>query len=81
MLLWHFYGRRGQSKVWNQRDNIGRSLDWNKIEEFSQKVQKDVLTGVETGIYGVADQKLFKKYQKMIGINFKEFYQSLEKVD
>jgi GT2 family glycosyltransferase len=79
MLLWHFYGRRGQSKVWNQRDNIGRPNDWNQIEEFSQKIQKDVLTGIETGIYGVADQKLFKQYQKMIGINFKQFYQSLNK--
>jgi hypothetical protein len=79
MLLWHFYGRRGQSKVWNQRDNMGRPVGWNKIEELSQKVQQDILTGVETGIYGVDDQELFKKYQKMIGINFKEFYQSLNK--
>jgi hypothetical protein len=78
MLLWHQYGRRGQPKVWNQRDNIGKEIDWNKIEEISQNVQKNVLTGTEEGIYGVESNSLFEQYQKMVGINFKEFYQSLE---
>lgn len=77
MLLWHFYGRRGFPKVWNQRDNIGRKEDWNKLEQQSFAIQKNILTEQETGIYGIEDKKLFKQYQKMIGINFKEFYESL----
>lgn len=78
MLLWHFYGRRGFPKVWNQRDNVGRKFEWNGIEDQSKNIQKNVLTGLEKGVYGIENEKLFKQYQEMIGINFKKFYQSLE---
>jgi glycosyltransferase involved in cell wall biosynthesis len=75
MLLWHYYSRKGHPKVWTQRDDSGREISWREREEESFRLQKEILTGVEKGIYGVGDQKLYRQYQKMIGINFKKFYE------
>jgi hypothetical protein len=74
MLLWHFYSRKGRPKVWSQRDNLGRKQMWPELEKISAQVQKDVLTGKEQGLYGIGNEKLYREYQKMIGINFKKFY-------
>jgi hypothetical protein len=40
----------------------------------SQQVQKRVLLGIETGIYGIGDFWKWVEYQKMIGIDFEVFY-------
>ena len=79
MLIWHYYSRKGHSKVWTQRDDAARQVKWNEIEIVSAEVQKDVLTGKEKGIYGIKDKKLYQEYQKMIGIDFKKFYAEREK--
>lgn len=50
----------------------GRS--WTDIELKSQRVQRDILLGVEQGIYGIGDYQKYLDYQEMIGINFAEFY-------
>ena len=69
MLAWHFYKRNDRPKVWGDK-----KLEWFKIEKSSKDVQKNVLTGVERGTYGIEDEGLYQQYQKMIGIDFKEFY-------
>lgn len=74
MLLWHFYNRKGRPKVWSQRDDSGKKIKWAELEKISAQVQRDVLTGKEKGIYGIGDEKLYKEYQKMINLNFIQFY-------
>lgn len=71
MIAWHFYKREDRPKIW--RDNVaGRS--WTDIEMKSQRVQRDVLLGIERGTYGIQDYDKYTEYQKMIGINFESFY-------
>jgi hypothetical protein len=71
MVCWHFYKREEDPKIW--KDNI-MSRSWSEIEMYSQKVQKNVLLGIEKGVFGVGDVKRYHEYQKMIGINFAKFY-------
>ena len=78
MLFWHYYTRKNHPKVWTQRDDATRKTKWKEIEIESMKIQKDVLTGKEQGIYGIGDKKLYEEYQRMIGINFKDFYKDRE---
>lgn len=71
MLAWHFYKREEDPKIW--KDHMaGRS--WSNIEMNSQRVQRDVLLGIEKGIYGIGDYQKYLEYQELIGINFAEFY-------
>lgn len=73
MIAWHYYKREDRPKIW--KDNIvGRS--WSDIEMKSQRVQRDVLLGIERGTYGIADYNKYVEYQKMIGINFEKFYEN-----
>ena len=72
MICWHFYKREDKPKIWN--DNTG-VRSWTDIEMKSQRVQKNVLLGIEQGIYGIGDYDKYVKYQEMIGINFAEFYE------
>ena len=71
MVCWHFYKRQDRPKVWD--DNTAER-QWSKIEMQSQKIQKDVLLGVEKGTYGIGDFDKYIEYQKMIGIDFESFY-------
>lgn len=75
MLLWHFYKREGHSKVWSQMDDSLRQEKWANLEALSQQVQKNILLGKEKGIYGIDNYSKYLEYQKMIGIDFNEFYQ------
>lgn len=73
MIAWHYYKREDRPKIW--KDNIvGRS--WSDIEMKSQRVQRDVLLGIERGTYGIGDYQKYLEYQKMIGINFEKFYEN-----
>jgi hypothetical protein len=72
MVCWHFYKREDRPKVWND-NTYGRS--WTDLEMKSQRVQKNVILGIEQGIYGVGDYDKYVEYQEMIGINFAEFYE------
>lgn len=73
MYCWHFYKREDRPKIW--KDNIiGRS--WSDIEMQSQRVQRDVLLGVERGTFGIGDYQKYLNYQKMIGIDFESFYEN-----
>ena len=73
MVAWHFYKREDRPKIW--RDNVaGRS--WTDIEMHSQRIQRDVLLGIESGPYGIDDYEKYLDYQKMIGINFESFYEN-----
>lgn len=80
MLLWHYYTRKEYPKIWSNADNVARPVEykWTEMEKRSIEVQKHVLTGVERGIYGIGDEQRYLEYQEMIGINFKQFYHSLE---
>jgi len=79
MLAWHYYVRKDHPKVWTHRDDAPRKVKWKEIERESYELQKKILLGEEEGIFGVGDKKRFSKYQKMIGINFKKFYEELDK--
>lgn len=79
MLVWHYYTRKEDPKVWNQRDDMTREAKWSQLEESSRSVQRSVLTGEEEGIYGVEKNKRYEEYQKMININFVDFYKEIDK--
>jgi len=72
MLLWHFYTRSEDPKVWNLK-SVNK---WMNIEAESNRIQKDVLLGKEKGIYGISDYDRYFEYQDLIGIDFHEFYMS-----
>jgi len=79
MLAWHYYVRKDHPKVWTHRDDAARKIKWKEIERQSYELQREVLLGADEGIYGVGDKKRFAQYQRMIGINFKKFYEELDK--
>ncbi len=72
MICWHFYKREDRPKIW--KDSTG-TRSWTDIEMYSQKVQRNILLGVEQGIYGIGDYDKYLEYQDMIGINFADFYE------
>jgi hypothetical protein len=74
MLFWHFYKRKGSPKIWDQIEDVERPLKWIEMEMSSKKIQKDILTGKEQGIFGIGDKDKYLEYQKLIGINFVDFY-------
>jgi hypothetical protein len=76
MLLWHYYKRKRSPKVWDQVEDVERPLKWIEMEMNSKKVQKEVLLGIEQGIYGIEDYEKFWEYQELIGINFADFYKN-----
>jgi len=78
MLVWQYYTRKDNPKIWNQRDDMTREHKWKDLENKSQAVQRAVLMGEEEGIYGIVNNKRYKDYQKMIGKNFKEFYKEID---
>lgn len=69
MLAWHFYKRNNHPKIWGDMKQ-----QWYKIEKNSKDVQRDVLLGIETGVYGISDSNRYEQYQEMIGWDFHEFY-------
>jgi hypothetical protein len=74
MLFWHFYKRKQSPKIWNQIEDTKRTLKWIEMEMNSKRVQKNILTGKEHGIFGIGDYDKYLEYQELIGINFDEFY-------
>jgi len=79
MLAWHYYVRKDHPKVWTHRDDAPRKTKWKEIENQSYELQRRILLGEDEGIYGVGDKKRFAQYQRMIKINFKKFYEELDK--
>lgn len=79
MLVWHYYTRKEDPKIWNQRDDMTRDHKWLDLEKKSHAVQRSVLLGQEEGIYGVQKGDRYEEYQKMIGKNFKDFYREIDK--
>lgn len=73
-ICYHFNGRVGYPKFWNKGDDMHRPVRWNHLERSSRAVVHKILTGVEKGTYGSADDKLAEKYQEFIGINFDYHY-------
>jgi len=71
-LIYHFYGRNGYKKIWKD-DNV-RPVSWKEIQEISKEKQKNVLCGIEKGIYGLGKVRSIKKYESLIGFDFKEHY-------
>jgi hypothetical protein len=78
MLAYHFYVRNEHPKIWNQRDDMARPVKWRDIEDKSKELQKSILLGKEKGVYGISSRKRYNEYQKMIGINFKNFYEGVD---
>ena len=72
VIVYHFYTRGGYSKIWKDR-NI-RKISWKEIEEKSKEKQKNVLCGIEQGIFGAGNVRSLKDYEKFVGINFKYHY-------
>ena len=79
MLVWHYYTRKEDPKIWNQRDDMTRDHKWLDLEKKSHAVQRAVLLGEEEGVYGVVKGDRYEEYQKMIGKNFKDFYKEVDK--
>jgi hypothetical protein len=75
MLFWHFYKRKQSPKIWNQSEDAKRPTKWIEIEMNSKRVQKNILLGIEQGIFGIGDYEKYLEYQDMIGINFSNFYE------
>jgi hypothetical protein len=73
-ICYHFNGRHGYPKFWTRGDEIRRPVRWSQLERSSRAVIHKILTGIEKGTYGIADEKLAENYQKFIGIDFKEHY-------
>lgn len=73
MVAWHYYKREEDPKIW--KDNTSKR-SWSQIEMFSQRVQRDVLLGIEQGTYGIGDYQKYLEYQELIGINFADFYKN-----
>ena len=71
MVAWHWYKRKEMPKIW--KDNLS-NRDWLSLENTSQKKQKNILLGIEEGIFGIDNYSRYKEYQNMIGINFENFY-------
>jgi hypothetical protein len=69
MLAWHFYKRPDTPKIWGDK-----KIAWFEIEKFSKDTQRSVLLGEDNGVYGIDDYERYLDYQKMIGINFHDFY-------
>jgi hypothetical protein len=74
MLVWHYYKRKRSPKIWGQRDDSLRDLKWIELEMESKKVQKNILTGKENGVYGIGSREKYMEYQEMIGFDFSDFY-------
>lgn len=74
MLIWHYYKRKSSPKLWNQMEDTKRPMKWLHMEMQSKKVQRSVLTGEEQGVYGILDYEKYLEYQKMVGIDFSDFY-------
>jgi hypothetical protein len=74
MLFWHFYKRKRSPKVWDQIEDTKRPLKWIEMEMESKRIQKNILTGKEKGIFGIGDYDKYLEYQELIGINFVDFY-------
>lgn len=72
IILYHFYSREGYKKIWKDR-NL-RVASWKQIEEDSRRKQKNVLCGIEQGIYGPGNYRHIKLYEKLCGIDFKQIY-------
>lgn len=70
MLAWHYYKRPDTPKIWGDK-----KAAWWDIEKTSKDTQKKILLGEEQGIYGIGSKERYDEYQKMIGINFHDFYQ------
>lgn len=79
MLFWHFYKRKQSPKIWNQIEDTKRPIKWMDLEMESKRVQKNILLGKEQGIFGIGDYQKYIEYQDFIGINFEEFYRTVNK--
>lgn len=73
MVAWHYYKREERPKIWS--DNVG-GRSWTDIEMKSQRVQRDILLGIEQGIYGIGDYQKYLEYQEMVNIDFADFYKT-----
>lgn len=73
-ICYHFNGRQGYPKFWTRGDDLRRPVKWGYLERSSRAVIHKILTGIEKGTYGIANDALAEEYQNFIGINFKEHY-------
>jgi hypothetical protein len=73
-ICYHFNGRHGYPKFWNKGDDAQRPIKWGSLERSSRATVHKILTGIEKGTFGSANDKLAQEYQKLIGINFEEHY-------
>jgi hypothetical protein len=71
-IVYHFYMREGYSKVWKDR-NL-REISWKELEVLSKEKQKRVLCGIESGTYGVGQERPIEDYEKITGLDFKKMY-------
>lgn len=72
VLLYHFYGRGGQPKIW--KDDSIRKISWKEIQAASYEKQKKVLCGIEHGIFGAGNIRSLAEYEEFVGFDFKQFY-------
>lgn len=72
IILYHFYTRERYSKIWKDR-NI-RAVSWKELESISKEKQKNILCGIEQGIYGLGNIRSIEDYERITGLNFKKMY-------
>jgi len=68
-VCYHFYSRGGDSKIWKDILN-----EWTILEKISKEKQKNVLCGIEEGVFGVGNIRTLEMYEKFVGYNFKKAY-------
>ena len=71
-IVYHFYHRGGYSKIW--KDANLRDIPWKDIELASEEKQKNVLCGIEKGIFGAGKIRTLKQYEEFVSISFKNHY-------
>lgn len=72
IIVYHFYFRANYKKIW--KDKGRRAVSWEELEKISKEKQKNVLCGIESGIFGAGNKRSLEQYESFAGINFKRYY-------
>jgi hypothetical protein len=71
-IVYHFYHRGDYKKIWKDSNVV--SIPWKEIEKRSHEKQKNILCGVEKGIFGAGDIRSLKSYEQFVNVDFNNHY-------
>jgi hypothetical protein len=78
-LLWHFYGRKNENKVWSDLTREAKaagdiSMAWWERDGISKKRIRSLLglesTGEDLGRYGLGSLRSLRDFERFIGVDF-----------